>query len=368
MASAIGIGRFVYTPILPPMAEALSLTKGEAGLIASANFVGYLVGALAAASPRMRYSPRGWLLSALAVSALTTGLMAWSDAVSALAWRFIGGVASAYVLVLASALVLERLNATGHGRLSAVHFSGVGAGIAVSALLTWALASAGLDWRAMWLWSGVLSFASAVLVAALVPPTQAVSAPASTTSQAMQDGRLKHLTLAYGLFGFGYIITATFIVVIVRDSADAVRMEPLFWLVFGLSAVPSVAFWVATGRNFGVMPAFAVACIVEAVGVFASVAWSGMMGLFVASALLGGTFMGITALGLIAARELAPSQARRSVAILTAAFGIGQIAGPIVAGYGFDHTGSFFLPSMLAVAALCISASLALAISRRRLA
>ena len=51
MASAIGIGRFIYTPILPPMAEGLHLTKGEAGLIASANFLGYLAGAVAAASP-----------------------------------------------------------------------------------------------------------------------------------------------------------------------------------------------------------------------------------------------------------------------------------------------------------------------------
>ena len=96
--------------------------------------------------------------------------MAWPDGMSAfLALRFIGGVASAYVLVLASALVLERLAASGHGGLSAVHFSGVGTGIAVSALLTWALAAAQLDWRAMWLGGGLLSLAGLAVVAALVP-------------------------------------------------------------------------------------------------------------------------------------------------------------------------------------------------------
>jgi MFS family permease len=74
--------------------------------------------------------------------------------------------------------------------------------------------------------------------------------------------------------------------------------------------------------------------------------------------------MGLTALGLIAARDLAPANPRRWVGILTSAFGLGQIVGPVVAGYGFDLTGSFFLPSMLAAAALCAAAVLALAIMR----
>ena len=97
---------------------------------------------------------------------------------------------------------------------------------------------------------------------------------------------------------------------------------------------------------------------------FASVAWPTVIGLLVASALLGGTFMGLTALGLIAARELAPGHPRRWLALLTAAFGLGQIVGPIVAGYGFDLTGSFFLPSMLAVGTALRSAVPGLAVNR----
>ena len=366
MAAAVGIGRFIYTPILPPMAEGLALSKGEAGLIASANFAGYLVGALAAASARGLANPRAWLLAALAASAATTGLMAWADGMLAsLGWRFIGGVASAYVLVLSSALVLERLAVTGHGRLSAIHFSGVGTGIAASALLTWGLDAVDLGWRAMWLGGGLLSIAGLAVVAWLVPAAPAAAGPSAAAAPTVADRRLTLLTVAYGLFGFGYVITATFIVVIVRGSPEAAPIEPLFWLAFGLAAIPSVALWVAGGRRLGVMPVFAIACIVEAFGVYASVAWPGIAGLFAASILLGGTFMGLTALGLIAARDLAPGDARRWVGILTSAFGLGQIVGPLVAGYGFDLTGSFFLPSMLAAAALCVAAILAMAIARR---
>jgi predicted MFS family arabinose efflux permease len=365
MAAAVGIGRFIYTPILPSMAEGLQLTKGEAGLIASANFAGYLAGALAAASARGFAKPRACLLAALTASAATTGLMAWVDGVLAsLAWRFIGGVASAYALVLSSALVLERLAAGGHGGGSAIHFSGVGVGITASALLAWALSAADLGWRAMWLWGGLLSAAALAAVAVLLEPASAATPRPAEASPRAPDWRLRQLTVAYGLFGFGYIITATFIVVIVRGSPEAARIEPLFWLVFGLAAIPSVALWIAGGRRLGTMPAFAIACVVEALGVYASVGWPGIAGALVSSVLLGGTFVGVTALGLIAARNFAPGDARHWVGILTSAFGLGQIVGPVVAGYGFDLTGSFLAPSMLAVGALCAAAILAIAIVR----
>src|ERR1700760_4693718 len=75
MAAALGIGRFVYTPILPAMTEALGLSNAQAGLIASANLLGYLIGALLAATPTLPGSRRAWLLGSLAVSAFTTGAM-----------------------------------------------------------------------------------------------------------------------------------------------------------------------------------------------------------------------------------------------------------------------------------------------------
>ena len=108
LAAALGVGRFVYTPILPYMAAGLGISKSEAGLIASANFLGYLVGAVAAARGSVPGARRSWLLGALAVSALTTGAMALPAAPLGpfLALRFVGGAASALVMVFASALVL----------------------------------------------------------------------------------------------------------------------------------------------------------------------------------------------------------------------------------------------------------------------
>ncbi len=367
IASAVGIGRFIYTPILPSMIEGLRLTEGEAGLIASANYVGYLAAALAATSRRMPGSPRAWMLSSLALSAVTTGLMFFAQSLATLlVLRLIGGAASAFVFLLTSVIVMQRLIDARRGELSGAHFVGIGAGICVSALIAWSAEAVGGDWRLMWLLGGAVSLAGFLAVASLVP---AVNASAQASAPAKQDPRVLSiwpLVIAYTLFGFGYVITATFIVAIVRAAPDLRTIEPFIWLAVGLAAIPSIPFWSRLGRRFGVLQIFAAACVVEAVGVALSVVSQSALALFLSAAALGGTFVGITALGLTAAHQLASGDPRRSLALMTAAFGLGQAVGPVTAGYGFDLTGSFFLPSMVAVAALLVAAVIASRLSRLR--
>jgi predicted MFS family arabinose efflux permease len=132
------------------------------------------------------------------------------------------------------------------------------------------------------------------------------------------------------------------------------------WMAVGLAGMPSVALWSAAGRRIGVLRAYAAALLAEAVGVLASVAPLGRPGLALAAVLLGGTIMGITALGLVAARAYAPASPQRAFGFMTAAFGVGQIVGPIVAGAAFDATGSFMLPSLAAAALLILGAVLVL--------
>jgi len=291
----------------------------------------------------------------LGLSAVTTGGIGIAEGMPAfLALRFVGGVASAFVIVFSSYLILNRLAASGHGALTSIHMAGVGTGIAATAVLVWALSWIGLGWREMWMGGGLLAGAAVAAVLVLVP--DAPETPVAGAGRAgRSDPRLLALTVAYGLFGFGYVITATFIVSIVRGAPEIRALEPVVWLLFGLAAIPSVPAWIAIGRRIGLAQAFAVACLVEAVGVAASVVSSGAVALVIGAALLGGTFMGLTALGFGAARNLPGVDARRALAQLTAAFGLGQIAGPLVAGYGYDLTGSFFLPSMIAAAGLCLA-------------
>ncbi len=256
----MGVGRFVYTPILPFMVESLGLTTAEAGVIASANFLGYLIGALAASTAALPGGRRVWFVAALALSALSTGAMGLSSSMAVfLGLRVVGGVASAIVLVFASALVLDRLAAAGRSGLSAVHFAGVGCGIAVSAVLVAGLAAEGYGWRAQWLYSGAVSLLALGAVVWLVPSEAETKRPAGSSQDAGIDHRLFALIVAYGLFGFGYVITATFISALVRTSPDLSSIEPVIWLVVGLAAVPSVALWTWIGRRWGYDRSFAIA-------------------------------------------------------------------------------------------------------------
>ena len=307
MAAALGIGRFVYTPILPAMLTGLGWSKSDAGLVASANFLGYFIGALLAGRPFAVARPRPWLLTALAISAVSTAAMALpSDIASFVGLRLAGGGASAFVIVCASTLVLERLSISRRGSLSAIHFAGVGFGIMISAIAVSAMLASGAGWRSLWIGSGLLAMLAAVGAALLIPAAENVAAsPKPAVSSASPSG-MGAMIVAYGLFGFGYVITATFLVAIVRLNTEIRALEPWVWTLFGLAAIPSVTVWGWLGRQIGIMNAYAAACAIEAIGVAASVEWVTTPGVCFSALLLGGTFMGLTALGFMAARILSP--------------------------------------------------------------
>ncbi|TIM50954.1 YbfB/YjiJ family MFS transporter [Mesorhizobium sp.] len=356
LAVAMGIGRFVYTLILPGMMEELGLTPADAGWIASANYLGYLVGALAAVGGWAHGLERLLMPAGLAATAVLTGLMGLADTMAAfLVIRFLAGVASAFVLVFMSSIVFGHLAAAGRNDLQALHFGGVGLGIAASSALMAILVTEQAGWPAGWFWSAAIS-ACAIAVVALLLGSTATANGADGREPALPKGRsLVKVIVAYGLFGFGYIVTATFLVAIVRQGGGGRVFEAVVWMVTGLAGIPSVWLWQKIAAKIGLYRAYAWGCLVEVVGVSASVTMGGHIGPLLGGFLLGGTFIAITALGLQTGRHLAPQAPRRILASMTASFGLGQIIGPIVAGLLAQASGDFFLASIVAAAVLLVS-------------
>lgn len=367
MAVAMGIGRFVYTPILPSMMEGLHLSASDAGLVASANYLGYLVGAVLASGGWGETRERPVMLAGLAASALLAALMGMTGNLYAfLVIRFAAGVASAFLMIFLTTIVFSRLLAADREDLQALHFGGVGFGIAVSSVMTGAVFLAGQSWQASWFWAGAISAIGFFVTLALIDRGPVVTAEVRKEPALPWSAALARVILAYGLFGFGYIVTATFLVAIVRLGEGGRLFESAVWLVTGLAGLPSVWLWARVSKRIGLAKTFAIGCGVEAIGVAASVVVPGIAGPLLGSVLLGGTFIAVTAIGLQVGRRLATEAPRRALAIMTASFGTGQIIGPIAAGYLADLSGDFVTASLAAAAALAAAAIIMPSDARRQ--
>lgn len=361
MAVAMGLGRFFYTPVLPAMMDGLGLGPSEAGWIASANYAGYLLGAILAAWGWAEGIERKVALSALVATALLLLAMGLaSDALVLAGIRFLAGLASAFVMIFTSAIVLSHGLAATKPWVQSGHFGGVGIGISVSAVMFAVLVMFDGGWRMAWFVAAGLAFAGLAMVFRYLPGDVMRAGPARKEPPLVWTPPLIALTVAYGIFGFGYIVTATFLVAIVRDGGGSSLFEAGVWLVTGLAAAPSVAYWMPAVRRIGLTNVFALGCLVEALGVGASVLLPLPFGPLIGGALLGATFIMVTAYGLQVGRQLALQSPRRALALMTAGFGVGQILGPVVAGYLADWTGSYTWASLAAAAGLVASGAIVL--------
>lgn len=361
LALTMGIGRFAYTPMLPPMLQAGGLSLAQAGFIASANFLGYLAGALLAMHGAFARQRVRWLRVGVVLSVLTTLAMAL-DA-GALGWailRFAGGVASAFVLVYVSGMIFDVAVRTRRPMLGSLLYAGVGFGIALSAIVVFLGRTAGLGagplWAAMGVLAGILAISPWSRL--IIEPAPARDRNASASASPAASRALQQLILGYGCLGFGYVITATFIVVMVRRLPDAQTWEVWTWVTVGLAGAPSNWLWAKISERIGPYRAIVAAFILEAIGVALAALGEGPLAILTGAVLLGGTFMAITALGLGAARALAIAQPDRAIASMTVAFSVGQIVGPAIGGWLAERSGSFVSASWLAVAVLLAGAAL----------
>lgn len=366
MAAAMGFGRFFFTPVLPGMMSGIPLSAAEAGLIAGGNFAGYLAGALLASQSWAAGRERWLALAGLFATALLLAAMAVTTALPLfILIRFLAGLASAFAMIFTSSIVLPY--AVGRSAVQSVHFGGVGAGIAFSSVVAFLIQRAAGDaahgWRLDWIGGAVIVLVAAVFVARHLPKPlhgrQAAPEPPMAWTRP-----LVLLTLSYGLFGFGYVVTATFLVAIVRMAAAGPAVEAGAWLVTGLAAAFALFLWQPLARRLGLGLCYLLCLLLEAGGVFASVLLPPVSGALLGGLLLGLTFMTVTAYGLQIARTLAPNSPRRALALMTAAFGTGQIVGPLVAGWATQWSGSFTLASVLAAIVLLVSTCLMMPVLR----
>ncbi len=339
LAAAMGVGRFVFTPILPIMVDSAGISPSSGAIIATANYAGYLLGAvLLTLRPGLNSTTTFRLWAAvLVVSEVSMAFVDSTFAFSIL--RLIAGLASAAVFLACASTVARQI-----GSSPGITFGGVGAGIASSGLLT-LVAAPHLSWEALWI-------ASAILTAALIAPALTLNVHAESRVSSNEAGPSTRESLiwrvllgVYFMEGLGYIIVGTFLVAAAGGHGDS-SIGPAVWIVVGLSALPATFLWQAVARRVQVYRALAAAFVLQTVSALLP-ALSGNSAVAIVSAIMfGGTFMGITLLTLSMAASLPIG---RTAATLTAVYGVGQVVGPLVVApaLGDSYTVAFIVAAVV---------------------
>lgn len=335
LAVAMGIGRFAFTPLMPLMVRDGLLGADAGAWMAASNYLGYLLGAMVIS--RLPVQPvtllGGSLVGITALTAamgLTSALPVW------VLLRFLAGVLSSWALVATSSWALGRLALMGRPHLAGVVFAGVGLGIAMTGVFCLVEARPGVSADRLWL---ELAALAALAIAVPLVLTQGplatlamhttLSAPVDTVVDRRMPAGTTGLVICYGLFGFGYILPATFLPGLARQLVDDPQVFGWAWPLFGLAAVLSTLLTAWGLKKVDRLRVWAVSHVLMAGGVLLPSLWLSLTSIAVAALLVGGTFMVITLVGMQAARARAPINPTVILARMTAAFALGQLAGPL---------------------------------------
>lgn len=241
-ASLVGIGlaRFAYTPLIPPMIEAHWFVASDVVYLGAANLVGYLVGALLGRPLSRRYGARVTLRAMMVLTSLAFFACAFPLSVGwFFVWRLLSGVSGGVIMVLAASSVLPHVPVARKGMASGAIFLGIGVGIAMSGTLVPLLLDVGM--RATWLGLGVLSLLLTIASWACWPHVVHIHSPAGQAAAVTEAGARSELMLLYvqyALMAVGLVPLMMFLVdYVARGLGWGSHEAALFWIVYGVGAM-----------------------------------------------------------------------------------------------------------------------------------
>lgn len=269
--------------------------------------------------------------------------------------RFISGFVSAILFIVIVAEVNEALIRQGYSHWVGTLYGGIGLGIVLSGLLVPQFDKLG-GWGPAWIGMGITASFLA-LAGILLGRKKEFFLPVTVhrTNANSAIKKLWFLALAYFLEGFGYIVSATFIVAIIAVTPGLESFAPYSWVAVGVAAALSTVFWPSVARCTSYKDALVWAYVIQAVGIAISIYADTVVEVFFAAITFGGTFLGIVALTLAEGTRRTRGKGK-AAAILTAYFGTGQVLGPIVAGVLADSKAGFTVPLFIAATSVGLGA------------
>jgi predicted MFS family arabinose efflux permease len=368
-----GLGRFIYTPLLPYLITDGQMTASEGAAVATWNYLGYLMGAMLAIRWHRPDQIRTLLPISLVVHVITTLIVTQTDNLTAISTsRWINGIANGMVFVHVPSLTLEWLVLRNRSSTSGLMYIGVGLGLLVSSGLvagsaTW-LTGAERWWPAALLSIPLAWWSVAKLIKLDVPDWPRDEAGKTIASTPLIDRASAPLFLSYAGAGLGYILPMTFLPLLAAlELPKAHWLLNGTWLIVAIATIFSSWLWNKLGAMFGDLPALKLNFVIQLLGVLAAVLWPNALGLILCAILVGSTFLGTVLLTLRIVRAIHPHQGPRLSAAMVALYGFTQMAGPWLTKQWLDAGGTLVSAFSIGVGALAFGLVFAFFVPRRGL-
>ncbi len=355
----LGVARFAYTPLLPVMMDGTLLTDSTGGWLATFNYFGYMCGALIASSiSNLRLKDTLYRIGLIGAVVTTVGMGLAENIWLWAGMRFLAGLCSATGLLIGSGLILNWLIRHHHRAELGLHFGGVGIGIAVSAIVA-ALMVDRFNWSEQWYIFAVLAAVLVIPAWRWLPRPESGVGGVTLSGAVLEDNPpprnwLWTLYAAYFCAGFGYVISATFLVTIV-DSQPALQGNGgMVWLITGIAAAPACIVWDRIARRMGQLNALLLAYAFQIIGIILPALDSSLATVMISGALYGATFIGIVSLMLTMVGKFFPTRPAKPMAKLTLSYGVAQVVAPAVSGMMAEATGNYNGPLIIASAIMVV--------------
>ena len=375
-AVSLGLARFSYAMLLPPMRSDLGWTYFVAGAMNALNALGYMVGAWASPRWMRRWGVHSTLVGGGSVAAVALALHGLTQDTLLLAGlRGLTGMASAAMFV-AGGVLAARLSvrpvqgpSLSPGLVLGIFYGGVGLGIVASALLVPVLPAAlGLvSWQTGWLALGTLAALATVTLqrqlTSLMPSLkdESLAAPTSGEVPALRLALVFAPGLAaYFMFGLGYIGYMTFIVTLLREQHFSVEVVSAFYAVLGVGVMASPWIWAGWLQRHRGGQTLALLSLLLALATVIPVLLPDVFWSFVSGGLFGAVFLSVVASTTALVRHnLPPSQWPTGISVFTLVFAWGQVMGPALVGFLADSAGGLRTGLALSAAVLALGAVVA---------
>ena len=365
---AMGIARYSFTPMIPYMANQVGMTESLAGWLAGWNYIGYLAGLFMVWLLRNLKAQDYFYRYGLFIAVFSTAIMGFHE--HSLIWylsRFFAGVSTALVFMLGTGLIATWLNRHSHKEDLGLHFSGLGLGIIIGALIVEFASKVlfdGLPWQGQWLALAAFGLVFAIPAVLLLPfpdqeQLQEFEQRESKRDEEPSNRWLLMVTVAYICAGFSNTINVTF-TSLIAEYVPLKNHGTLIWIFVGIAAAPAPFVWEKIAHKIGYLQSIRYAFVINIISNLLITFFDRFAAVSISAFLFGFSFMGIVSLTLKVIAYKYRYRATQVMAQLTLGYCLAQIISPIMSGIVAEMTGSFNLPlylvsCIMVIGLICLS-------------